>query len=276
MPVLWKSPGFESLLSTVKNKKAAIVTDFDRTLTHATCVECHMLFARSEAANHNGFKEAIHPVIDCASLPTEARDDRYKLEQWWIEYHRHITEKEIKDSHMRSAVVSHGEKLFRPGVADFYEACYSKDVPFVVVSAGISNLVHHAFDTEISHLPVPHIIANKVDVDSEVHPISNPITTNTKQTALTHADEELIALLKDFPVSIVLGDKPNDALVAVQHPLERCDQSEHTTVKIGLRNPTSKFPMEDYQDVFDIVLDGSHDEAFMYIKSILPFIAESE
>ena len=279
MVILWQRDGLDEKLKSLRSKgKLAVVTDFDRTLTHGTCVECHLLVAHSAKVHesHPETEKDLKMLAEVSFLPVLDRPEHLREAGWWVNYHDTMKERGIRDHHIENAVGAHDEALFRPGVASFYEACRARDVPFVVVSAGLTNVVHWSFKKEISHLPVPHIVANYLNSDGDVLPDRQPITSSGKQQALSHAPEDLKETLKACPVTLVLGDKPNDSLVACQHPREICPDSDHHILSVGLFNATNKYPLDSFKEVYDVVLDGMHESAFDCVSDLLTQLFDSE
>eukprot|EP01064_Diplonema_japonicum_P027896 TRINITY_DN4157_c0_g1_i1.p1 TRINITY_DN4157_c0_g1~~TRINITY_DN4157_c0_g1_i1.p1 ORF type:complete len:296 (+),score=68.20 TRINITY_DN4157_c0_g1_i1:610-1497(+) len=274
MPVLWQSTSFQDLLARCRaktGKKLAVVSDFDRTLTIGNSIECHILVARSNVFS-TSFKEDMKELDEISLIEAEKRPVHLTGVEWWRQYNRLLKKHSVKDDDIKSAVVSHPKKLMRPGVADFHETCHTKNIPFVVVSAGITNVVRWAFDKEHGHLPAPHIISNTLDAESTSHPQEDPITSSTKHKAFHHAPSEVHSALSSAHITLVLGDRPADVHVLESHPYGQEDSGSHHFVKIGLINDLSKLPA--FKESFDIILDGHDPEAFGYIHDtvLLPLI----
>eukprot|EP01059_Diplonema_ambulator_P031283 TRINITY_DN5691_c0_g1_i1.p1 TRINITY_DN5691_c0_g1~~TRINITY_DN5691_c0_g1_i1.p1 ORF type:complete len:298 (+),score=56.81 TRINITY_DN5691_c0_g1_i1:61-894(+) len=274
MPVLWQADTWETSWGECRDcvkedkRKLCIVSDFDRTLTRGASTECHILVARSQVLS-DCFRDDMKELDEASFLKPEERPSHLMGVEWWRQYNRILKKHEITDRHIKEAVVAHEEELMRPGVSDFHETCHVHNIPFVVISAGITNVVRWTFTKEHSHLPLPHIISNTLDDSSTSHPHDHPITSSTKHEAFFHAPD-ISSVVETADVTIVLGDRPADIHVLESHP--RADHDVHRVLKIGIINDYSKLDL--FKDAFDIVLDGHSPDAFRYIHDevLLPLV----
>ena len=269
-PEIWRSEQFSHILSEMLGKDLAIVADFDRTVTRGKSVECHNLLARSEVMSKEWCEEA--QILDSSSfLPHTERPDHLIGVEWWKTYNKMIKKHSVTHENIKSAITAHPHQLLRPGFSNFHETCHKTETPLVVVSAGISNVVHSTFEKENhSHLPIPHIVSNTVLECSSVHPVDHPITSSTKQLSLQHASDHVRELLSTKPACLVIGDKPNDALVAEKHPI----YSNLSQLKVGIMNDEIRF--EGMKETFDLIVDGHSPDAFTYIHDtvLIPLLNE--
>eukprot|EP01060_Flectonema_neradi_P001814 TRINITY_DN11129_c0_g1_i2.p1 TRINITY_DN11129_c0_g1~~TRINITY_DN11129_c0_g1_i2.p1 ORF type:complete len:276 (+),score=24.99 TRINITY_DN11129_c0_g1_i2:114-941(+) len=262
-PEIWRSDRFSDALKSMLGKELAIVADFDRTVTRGRSVECHNLLARSEVLSREWSDDA--KVLDASSfLPHDERPPHLIGVEWWKSYNKIIKKHSITHECVKSAVIAHPDPLLRPGFSDFHETCHNTGTPLVVVSAGISNVVRSTFEKEnYKHLPVPHIVSNTIMECGNIHPERDPITSSTKQHSLQHAPDHVKDILVKKPACLVIGDKPNDALVAEMHPIH----SELTQLKVGIMNDEIRF--EGMKETFDLIVDGHSAEAFSYIHETI-------
>eukprot|EP01063_Lacrimia_lanifica_P021705 TRINITY_DN2921_c1_g1_i1.p1 TRINITY_DN2921_c1_g1~~TRINITY_DN2921_c1_g1_i1.p1 ORF type:complete len:287 (+),score=91.10 TRINITY_DN2921_c1_g1_i1:86-946(+) len=277
MVVLWQSDSFEDMVGSMAGcgrGNLSVVTDFDRTLTTGKAIECHILVA-SSAEVEKEWREDAAELVEASRTPAEQTPEHLSGVGWWRRYNELLQKHGVQDHHIKRAVEKHPLPLFRPGVADFHEMCVAHKVSTVVISAGIHNVVEYVYEKELAHIPKPHIIANKIDACSVSHP-ADPITSRGKGVALQHATSEVTEALHARPITIVIGDKPNDSTAADLHPRRNCPDSPARLIKVGIINDMSRW--DQFIESFDVVLDGHSEHCpFTYLKEnvLSPLLSES-
>ena len=132
-----------------------IITDFDRTLTHPLSYQCHGLIAQFSECQ--AFKDAVNPLFSFSKLFPN-KDPK----QWWIKYHEAMIEHSF-EYHMIEKLISVENRVYmRAHCKQFFHYCMDHNVPILIVSAGISNLIQCILERNELKLPNVHLLANRI------------------------------------------------------------------------------------------------------------------
>ncbi len=140
-------------LGASRSAKLMVVSDFDHTLTKFTSLQCHDVVGM-----HRSFtKEFIQEFRDSFKLPFDS------ISEWWRFTHDLIVDKSGLTSTMLQERMNEGIVHPRSGFGELTVSLREYNVPFVIVSAGFKDVIHHTLTvcnapTDIDHLF--HIDAN--------------------------------------------------------------------------------------------------------------------
>eukprot|EP01084_Bolivina_argentea_P099784 179316_1 len=132
-----------------------IITDFDRTLTHPLSYQCHGLIATFTELTE--LQDAVKHLFNFKKLyPNEPPQN------WWIKYHDEMTKCPFQ-YHMLSKLISVDDRVYmRDHCKQFFHYCESKNIPILIVSAGIANLIQCILEKYELVLSNVHLMANRI------------------------------------------------------------------------------------------------------------------
>lgn len=146
----------QEALSASRSAKLMVVSDFDHTLTKFTSLQCHDVVGM-----HQSFtKEFIKEFKDSFKLPFDS------ISEWWRFTHDLIVDKSGLTSAMLQERMNEGIVHPRSGFGELTVSLSEYNVPFVIVSAGFKDVIHHTLTvcnapTDTDHLF--HIDANYLE-----------------------------------------------------------------------------------------------------------------
>ncbi|KAJ3054578.1 hypothetical protein HK097_001359, partial [Rhizophlyctis rosea] len=139
--------------------------------------------------------------------------------------------------------------ILRPGLREFIGQCEAKEIPILVFSAGLSDIIAEVLQNEKLLTPQTHVIANKIAFDPNGVAVDFPPplihTCNKNETAVRdHQYAKDIAHRKNV---ILMGDSIGD--------LQMSAGLEHNVqLTIGFLNHDKSTWLEKYGELFDIVI----------------------
>ncbi|CAG8550806.1 12474_t:CDS:2 [Ambispora gerdemannii] len=178
------------------------------------------------------------------------------MTEWWMKAHQlMIDQRPTKDDIAR--IVEETPVEMRPGLRDVTSICRDNDVPFLVFSAGIENVIEEVLRSKNLYHPNMHIVANKMVFDS-----SKGIY-NRFEEPLLHVFNKLEATIEGTPYYSTLIEKNN--VILLGDSLGDLDMSKgikhDVCLTIGFLNIRVNDLLNTYLNAYDIVVvnDGSMD-----------------
>ncbi|KAF4522008.1 hypothetical protein B566_EDAN010857 [Ephemera danica] len=199
--------------------------------------------ASSEELYHRFHPYEVHPDL------TVEEKTPY-MEQWYRESEQLIAGSNISPENVRTRVET-CDTRFRDGSENMFKALKHAEVPVLVFSAGVGDVVKIALEKHGMLLPNVRIISNFLHWDDKgklsgfqgdmIH------VFNKNQRALA-AHEEYFSLLAHRPNVVLLGDNEGDA--AMGHGV----QDPAAMIKVGFLYHNREARLAKFLDQFDIVL----------------------
>ena len=144
-----------------------------------------------------------------------------------------------------------GEGLtFRKGVKELLEKAYKENIPIIILSAGIGNVIKEFLVQQNCYFGNIYIISNFIDFDEngKAKKFDNSIMIHTLNKSMRgKLPKEQLEKIKDRKYKILIGDLKED-----ENMVDKEEWS--TTLKIGMLNNNTKEILKVYKETFDIVL----------------------
>ena len=223
-----------------------VISDFDQTITSGSSVGSWGInldkseeFSKERDALYNYYRPIeVDNVID--------RAEKFKLmEDWYgkslnmlIKYN--VTEEAIEKT------VKTGKFKLRDGAIEFLQKMYNDNVPVLMLSAGIGNVIIKVLEYNNVWLDNMKLDSNfLIFKNKEIEGISNKIihTMNKNAESLL---EKFGDLVKDKKNIILFGDVLSDINMVKKEDLDK-------TITIGFLDVNEKENFEFYKNTFDIV-----------------------
>lgn len=253
-----------------------VVSDFDKTLTSfivngkkvATLIsllrdEHYLTPDYSEKAQ--ALYDKYHPIEINPNISLEEK--KTAMHEWWSKHYDLLIESGLSKSDLRNVVNSY-KTAFRHGALDFFDILYKQKIPLLIFSsAGLGaetiSLYLERFDklTENIRIVSNSFIWNNDKVIGVAEPIIHVFNKDFTAVKQCHFYKEI----ENRKNVVLLGDGLSDARML--------DGFDHKNViKIGFLNDPSEGRVEDYTNVYDVVIlnDGPID----YVNQLLNEIAK--
>lgn len=254
--------------------KLQIVTDFDRTLTPA-------LLAGQEAPNSAGVL-AMSGVLDPAF--SQLSDELFRkyypieidphmslaeklplMEQWMFEAIEGMKKFGLSRSKIKE-IIDSGMLQVRQGVDKFFGLARSSDIPLVVFSAGIGNVIEQFLLARGLKSDNVHILSNFLAYDTvgNVTGLDGKLINILNKSEAAIDEKYFYEELLSRPNVLLIGDSPRDTEMSKGIPHD-------CVLKIGLLNHYSEAKYLQFTQVYDLVLhgDGNFDEINKILLDII-------
>lgn len=257
----------EKLLKIIRDgkDKVHVISDFDMTITKywhqgKRSPSSHDILSNSSKVSQKyherciELKEHYYP-IEISSELNDAQKLPYMVE-WWKNAHQAILDEHIHKDSLKT-MVEETPVVFRPGIKNVLYTCKNKNIPFLVFSAGIQNVIQETLKYNGLFFNNMNVVSNKMLFNKEtgicdrfVEPIIHVLNKDNFGLEGTAYGK----LLENRQNVIVCGDSLGD--------LKMADGIAHDTcLSIGFLNLNKEKMLDKYKEQFDIVIcdDGSFD-----------------
>ena len=271
---------FESKLASFKADGASalsVISDFDFTLSRywqadgsSRSASCHMVLENSDgllpAEYVRKAQELQHHYYPIEKDPTIGKEEKYKEMEAWVTKHNLLFQEiNLTEFIVNQAVANameSGNFALRGKLQEMFEVLEKADIPLLIFSAGISNVLESALQKTIGVLPRNMDVAsNKLlfDESGVLTGFSEPVLHVMNKSC--HAFLETVPFFKRLDNEnrknlFVFGDSMGDLKM-----IEGLDVQPENVIKIGFLNPKDHEPLlptylEAGETSYDIVILG--------------------
>lgn len=242
--------------------KLLIVSDFDYTLskfkdpdgkecliTHSVFVKCTTEI-RPELSNNLKVLVKKYGPVECSSELTKAEKIPL-MENYWRSAHEYIVDSKLTYKDIEEFVLD-APLYLRDDAVEFIKVSETKNVPLIVFSAGIGNIIEMILEDKMGKLPKQlHIISNfmKFNEQNICESFAEPLIHSfCKNSTVINGEQSYSTDIKTRPNVLLLGDSIEDVNMDIGI------FNESTALKIGYLNHSFDSRFESYFNAFDILL----------------------
>ncbi len=249
---------FDSKIKKLKDDGAGklhVISDYDRTLTGNsgggnTVATSWAIFVNKLGDEYtkarNDLYDHYRPIEIDSSL-----DQNFKSEQTsqWFHKHLELMVKYGVTTDMISKSLQEKQITLREGVSDFFKILSTQNIPLIIFSAAIGDVINIQLKQLNLNMENIHIVSNFFKFDEngkavgfQADPVHSFNKTELLIDRLTYRDQ-----IAKRPNCILLGDALYDATMA--------DGMNHETIlKIGFLNG-NKAEKESFSKVYDVIVE---------------------
>lgn len=177
---------------------------------------------------------------------------------WTYTININLTQEKLEQS------IKQSNLIFRQGAKDILEKCYKENIPIIILSAGIGNVIEQFLKANNCYTDNMYIISNFIEFKSDgsmkKFDYSKMIHTLNK-TMPGHLPKEIQQKIQDKEYAILMGDMVEDEKMIEESKWKK-------TIKIGFLNKKLEENLPIYLKHFDIVLT-KEDATFEIIDNIV-------
>ena len=252
-----------------RDNKLHVITDFDRTLTIGDkkansswgAVRNEKSLGRDYLRKTSELFDKYYPIETSSSIPLKEKAKH--MEDWWQKHGKLLIEKGLSIESVKRAAKN--IKL-RKGALEAIRLLNKRNVPLLIFSAGIGNIIKEFLDINNLNTPNVHMVANFFEFGKD-----GKASNYTDAVIHTFNKNEGVVKSKDYHAQveqrknvILLGDTVADTTMS--------DGINHEVVlKIGFLNGKNK--LEEFKEAYDIVIE---DDSMEYVECIINKISEIE
>ncbi|CAF89660.1 unnamed protein product, partial [Tetraodon nigroviridis] len=235
-----------------------VISDFDMTLTRFAykgkrCPTCHNILDNSTLISDDcklklkQLLDTYYPIEIDTSLSVEEKLPL--MVEWWTKAHELLVEQKIRKDRLAMAV-DESDAMLRDGFQLFFDHLHKHNVPLLIFSAGIGDILEEVIRQAGVFHPNINIFSNYMDFDEAgiLRAFKGELIhiCNKREGAMLNTGH--FQELRARPNVLLLGDSLGD--------LNMADgvQDMQNILKIGFLNDKVEERKESYLDSYDIVL----------------------
>ncbi len=240
-----------------------VLIDFDNTITGHNSDDSWETAGKLLGKKFNKELELLwkkyRPIELDYNMPFNEKNQA--MEKWYSEcmmlyYKYKLTKDQVIES------VKTGNLILREGAKRFFKKAYEENIPVIILSAGIGNVIEEFLKQKGCYYPNIYIISNFIEFDENGFAKTFDMSTMIHTLNKSIKDKLPTKELKSRKYKILIGDLIEDINMLEKEELD-------TTLTIGmLDNNTTQNLVEMYNKVFDILLT-EEDVCFEEIKKLL-------
>ena len=242
----------DELKQKINKDNIYVFMDYDKTITSSKSEDSWATTANKKAMGKaisndlNKFYEKYGPIELDYTIDIQEKE-KYMLE--WYEksmnlyYTYHLTKEKLKEC------IYNSHLELREGVKDFLNKLYNRNIPVIIFSAGIGNVIEQFLKEKECYYDNITIIGNfiKFDKNGDMIKFSDNIIHTLNKNIDKLNDDKLKEKIEEKEYRVVIGDLVEDINMMGEYP-------EDKSLKIGFLNKNVAENLEVYRKNFDIVL----------------------
>lgn len=227
-----------------------ILTDFDRTITRGDSNSSWGILSKTDLMSDDYVKERIElynyyrPIEIDETLDYETKNKL--MIEWWNKHIDLFVKYKLSEDVVNNAARSVDVMSFREGAKEFLENMKERNIPVIIISAGIGNFIEQFLIKNECYFENIYIVSNFIKFENKIAVgISDMIihSLNKNEVALTGEIKELI---KDRNNIILLGDSLSDVKMVRE-------DKKNDALKIGFLDEKIEDNLSYFEEQFDIV-----------------------
>jgi cytosolic 5'-nucleotidase 3 len=165
-------------------------------------------------------------------------------------------------------IVQKNTCIFREYAHEIFDLLQENDIPILIFSAGIGNIIEEFLKSKNKLTPNVYILSNTFvfDQDGNATDYKGPIIHVFNKSEAQLTDPKYTKIIKERENVILLGDNIEDLQMA-----ENIDKN--LLITIGFLNANIEENIEKYKENFDIVI--TNDNSMKYVYDVLKEIIQN-
>lgn len=256
----------EEKLKNIKllNNNFYIVIDFDKTLTDTKSLDSWDASGKELDIKFKEESNALYkkyaPIELDYNISFEEKNKA--MEEWYYSvmelfYKYHLTSNKLEQS------VKTSDLIFRSGAKEFLYEMYKQNVPVIILSAGIGNVIEQFLKLNNIYFDNINIISNIIEFDNngDMKKNNGKLIHTLNKNVSSHITDKISQKIKDKEYILLFGDLVEDINMIEQEKLNKA-------ITIGFLNKNIEENFDFYKKNFDVVLT-KEDATFQEVKKIL-------
>ncbi len=242
----------EGILDSINkwNNNYYIVTDFDRTITAGDSESSWGTLSKSNSVPKEYVEERqklynkYRPIEIDLTLDYETKNKL--MIEWWTNHINLFIKYKLQESVIKNTAQNPNMMKFRDGAQEFLKKMHDKNIPIIIISAGIGNFIKEFLIQNNALYDNIYIVANFIKFENGIATgISNNIIHSLNKNDIS-IPNEVKDLIKDKENIVLLGDGIDDIKMV-------SEDKKDPTLKIGFLNANTEKDFNEYMKAFDVV-----------------------
>ena len=268
---------FNKKLAAIKNSgkdNLHIVSDFDRTLTKVqhNGIKTQNSFFGLREGNYFGenFLKRDIELYD-KFYPVEisieySHDDKFSaMQEWWEEYYDMVLDYDLTQDIIKD-IAKNGKMHLRDNGETFFKILSDNNIPILILSAGIGNVIEE-------YLKVKNLVTDNVHIISNFYTFDENGKANGYNKPLIHTMNKSEVIIRNYPYHEEVENKKN--IILLGDNINDVDMSEgmhhDNIIKIGFTYDKTEMVIDEFLNVYDVLItqDGDLDFVNELLKEII-------
>jgi len=250
----------------LENENYFVVIDFDRTITSKDSLDSWAAAANQKALGNEIIEELdklyqkYYPIE--LDYKIDIEEKRKNMIEWYnkcmdLYYKYELTKEKLEKSIDMSNIT------FRKGAKEFITIMHEKQIPFIILSAGIGNVIKEFLIRNNCYFKNMYIISNfiKFNEDNTMKKFNDNMIHTLNKTLENHLSQEFENKISNKKYCLLIGD-----LIEDKNMIKKEDWDK--TISIGFLNNKIEENKKIYEEKFDIVL-SNEDATFDDVREIV-------
>ncbi|KAM5213526.1 7-methylguanosine phosphate-specific 5'-nucleotidase isoform 4-T4 [Hipposideros larvatus] len=251
-----------------------VISDFDMTLSRFAyngkrCPSSYNILDNSKIISEECRKELkalLHHYYPIEIDPHRTIEEKLPhMVKWWTKAHDCLCQQKIQKFQI-AEVVRESNAMLREGYKTFFNTLDQNNIPLLIFSAGIGDILEEIIRQMKVFHPNIHIVSNYMDFDKDgfLQGFKGQLIHTYNKNSSMFENSGYFQQLKGRTNIILLGDTMGDLTMADGVP------GVENILKIGFLNDKVEEQRESYMDAYDIVLEK--DETLDVVNGLLKHI----
>ena len=247
----------------IKLDKTVFVFDFDRTITKSDSETSWSIFEHSSLISEDYKIKSIELYNYYRQIEIDINIDsnlKNKYMEEWVYKQLELLSNYCSSDDMFKQLVRESDSItFRYGLDKFFQKLSKLNIPIIVISAGLGNVVKEALIYHNCFYDNVNLISNMLKFENNRIKLDTHLVSSTNKTNLFISDD-IYRNINGKENIILFGDQLSDLLVFENFDIQN-------RLSIGFLSDDTTKLLEDYKKVFSIVC--SSDENYDNINKVL-------
>ncbi len=251
-------------IETFNKDSFYVVADFDKTLTAgnsnstwgvmANAGELGEEYSRRRTELYNHYR----PIEIDVNLSDEEKSKF--MEEWWKAHINLFYEYGLHEENIRKSLLNGGLK-YRAGAKEFLKKMNEMQIPVIIISAGIGNVIEEFFRIENDVYENVSIVSNFINFKDGIIDGLKGNTIHALNKNIVKLDEKSKAKISNRKNILLLGDGLADLKMISETDMNKA-------ITVGFLDEKIEENLETFNNNFDIVLseNGTFDEVNNFFK----------
>lgn len=260
----------DQLKNTIKSEGISsfhVVADFDRTLTYGLSngSKASSLFARIRKSKHmpDEYSQKAHAMAE-KYYPIEfgnySMDVKIKaMREWWLAAFDLLKQYNFTYG-LLEQIIDEIPIKFREGAIEMIDLLHEKNVPMVIMSAGVGNMIEAFLKKEGKLYDNIHIVSNfMIFKDGKFEGVKEPVIHSFNKHEIDASVLPFFHEIRNRKNALLMGDLPED--IGMAGPWCR------NVIKAGFLNSNVDEDIDKFSRLFDVII--LNDSSMHYINEML-------
>lgn len=226
-----------------------VLADFDRTITSGDGESTWGLISKSKYMD-DAYKqerqklfELYRPIeIDC-SIDYDTKNEH--MINWWKSHINLLLKYNLNENVIKD-IIDKNYLKFRQGAKEFLKSMYEQNVPVIIISAGIGNIINEFLISQNANYENIHIISNFIDFkEGKINKFNNYIIHSLNKN-MTILPDNLKQELSNRKNILLLGDGLDDIRMCTQ-------EKRKDTIAVGFLEEKIEENLSSFRKLYDII-----------------------